>query len=224
MAETASLRNHVLKNLTTADLRLLEPHLEPVKLPLRKVLERAGKLNKAVYFLEDGMASVVADAATRPIEVGVIGREGMTGLPLLLGAARSDSDIYMQAPGHGHCLREAQLRLAVSQSDTLRASLLCCVHVFLQQTTRTVVANGRSKIEERLARWLLMADDRIDGDELPLTHEFLAMMLGVRRPGVTEAIQTLERGGAIVRKRGSIIVVDRNRLKKLSNGTYFPIN
>jgi CRP-like cAMP-binding protein len=90
---------------------------------------------------------------------------------------------------------------------------------FLNQATRTAVANGRSKIEERLARWLLMAHDRADGPELPLTHEFLAMMLGVRRLGVTVAIQELEREGLVERKRSRI---DRAGLMKLSNGTYVP--
>ena len=94
------------------------------------------------------------------------------------------------------------------------------MQAFLTQTTQTVVANGRSKIEERLARWLLMADDRIESDELPLTHEFLAMMLAVRRPGVTVAIQELERKGVIARKRGRIILLDREALEKMSNGTY----
>ena len=93
---------------------------------------------------------------------------------------------------------------------------------FSTQTAQTAVANGRSKVEERLARWLLMADDRIDSDELPLTHEFLAMMLAVRRPGVTVAVQELEREGVISRKRGRIVIVDRKALEKMSNGTYAP--
>lgn len=115
------------------------------------------------------------------------------------------------------------LRAAIARSDTLHGSLLRSAHAFLKQTTRTAVANGRSKIEERLARGLLMADDRIDGSELPLTHEFLAMMLGVRRPGVTVAVQELEQDGLIARKRGSIVLVDRKGLEKLSNGTYLPV-
>ena len=96
------------------------------------------------------------------------------------------------------------------------------VQVFLGQTAQTAVSNGRSKIEERLARWLLMADDRIDSDELPLTHEFLAIMLAVRRPGVTTAIQELEREGLISRRRGKVILIDRDGLEKLSKGTYAP--
>ena len=127
----------------------------------------------------------------------------------------------MQAPGQGHCIRANDLRTAINKSVTLHRSFLRYAHSFLEQATRTAVANGRSKIEERLARWLLMADDRLDGPDLPLTHEFLAMMLGVRRPGVTIAVQELEREGVITRKRGRIVITDRKALKT-SNGTYAP--
>jgi CRP-like cAMP-binding protein len=216
----ADQQNLILSRLPRADFQLLEPSLEPADLPLRKVLERGGKPIKAVYFPETGFASVVANGDTRPIEVGVIGREGMTGLPVVLGGDRNEHETFMQAAGHGHCLRAQHLREAMAKSRTLQASFLRYVQAFLTQTAQTAVANGRSKIEERLARWLLMADDRIHGDELPLTHEFLAMMLAVRRPGVTVAIQELERQGVISRKRGRILIVDRKALEKMSNGTY----
>jgi CRP-like cAMP-binding protein len=125
----------------------------------------------------------------------------------------------MQMAGQGRCIRAKHLREAIEQSPSLLQSFLRYAHTFLNQATRTAVANGRSKIEERLARWLLMAHDRADGPELPLTHEFLAMMLGVRRLGVTVAIQELEREGLVERKRSRI---DRAGLMKLSNGTYVP--
>jgi CRP-like cAMP-binding protein len=185
-------------------------------------LERRGRKVTAVYFLDSGFASVVANGDKQPIEVGLIGREGMTGLAVVLAGERSENETFMQAAGNGRSLAVRYLREALDQSPTLQRSLLRYAHAFLNQTTRTAVANGRSKVEERLARWILMADDRIDGDELPLTHEFLAMMLSVRRPGVTIAIQELERAGVIARKRGRIIVADREQLKKMSNGTYLP--
>src|SRR5258705_2187995 len=100
--------------------------------------------------------------------------------------------------------------------------MLRCAQAFLHQTTTTALANGRSKMEERLARWLLMADDRIDGDELPLTHEFLGLMLGTYRPGVTKAIQALENEGLIAARRGGITLLNRKALEKRSNGTYVP--
>jgi CRP-like cAMP-binding protein len=220
--QPASPKNVLLSGLSKADFELLEPHLEPVDLPLRKVLERRGKPIKAIYFPESGFASVVANGASKPIEVGLIGREGMTGLAVVLGHDRNANEVFMQAAGQGKCVRTDTLRKAIDKSVTLHRSLLRYVHNFLEQATRTAVANGRSKIEERLARWLLMADDRLDGPDLPLTHEFLAMMLGVRRPGVTVAIQELERQGVITRKRGRIVILNREALEKMSNGTYVP--
>ena len=217
----ASYQNLILSRLSRADFQLLAPHLEAADLPVLKVLERRGSPIKAVYFPETGFASVVANGA-HPIEVGVIGREGMTGLPVVLGGDRNEHETFMQAAGHGHCIRVTQIREAMAKSRTLQGSFLRYVQAFLTQTTQTVVANGRSKIEERLARWLLMADDRIESDELPLTHEFLAMMLAVRRPGVTVAIQELERKGVVARKRGRIILLDRAALEDMCNGTYSP--
>ena len=222
MAQASSYQNLVLSRLANADFKLLEPHLATADLPVFKVLERRGKPIKTVYFPETGFASVVANGATTPIEVGVIGREGMTGLPVVLGGDRNEHETFMQAAGHGHSISALHLREAMAKSRTLQGSFLRYVQAFLSQTTQTVVANGRSKIEDRLARWLLMADDRIDSDELPLTHEFLAIMLAVRRPGVTVAIQALERKGVISRKRGRIIILDRKALAKMSNGTYAP--
>lgn len=217
-----SQSNLILFRLSAADADLIRPFLEEADLPLRKVLERPGRKVPVVYFPESGFASVVADGGKAPIEVGLIGREGMTGLSVVLGDSRNTNDTFMQAAGKGRCIRAQHLREAVGQSATLQRALLRYAHAFLNQVTRSAVANGRSKIEERLARWLLMADDRLDEDELPLTHEFLAMMLGVRRPGVTTAIQELERAGVIARKRGRIVITDRKQLEKMSNGIYAP--
>ena len=118
----------------------------------------------------------------------------------------------------------ANVRKANEQSPTLHRAMLRYAHTFLFQTTTTALANGRSTIEERLARWLLMADDRIDGKELPLTHEFLGMMLGTHRPGVTKALKALQREGHIDSRRGSITILNRKALEKRSNGTYAPLD
>jgi CRP-like cAMP-binding protein len=212
-------QNLILSRLSRDDLALIQPHLEPVDLPLRKVLGQANKKITAVYFPQSGIASVVVNTG-KPIEVGLIGREGMTGLALVFGGDRDNNETYMQAAGQGQRMRANDLRNVIERSRTLHSSLLRYAHAFLNQTTRTAVANGRSKIEERLARWLLMAQDRVGSPELPLTHEFLAMMLGVRRPGVTVACQQLEREGVIARRRGRIVICNREALEKLSNGTY----
>src|ERR1700757_4735079 len=141
MAKTQ--QNLILSHLSRDDLALIQPHLEPVDLPLRKVLGRANKKITAVYFPESGFASVVADAG-KPIEVGLIGREGMTGLAVVLGGDRNDNETFMQAAGHGQCMRANHLRNAIEKSRTLHGSLLRYAHAFHNQTTRTAVANGRS--------------------------------------------------------------------------------
>ncbi len=212
--------NHLLSRLARPDLRLLEPHLVAVDLPVRRQLEARNKKVAQVYFLETGMASVVANGQ-HAIEVGVIGREGMTGLSVVLnGDGRAVHETYMQIAGSGLRMPAGNLREAIGASVALHQVLLRYAHAFLIQTTQTALANGRSKIEERLARWLLMAADRTDDSALSLTHEFLAIMLGVRRSGVTVALQGLERTGLISHKRGVITIVDREALESSSNGAY----
>jgi CRP-like cAMP-binding protein len=219
--ERAVSSNHILSRLSPTDFGLLEPHLEPVDLPVRRTLEGRNKVISHVYFIEAGFASVVAEGKPS-IEVGIIGREGMTGLAIVLGQQRGSHATYIQVAGKGQRISADKLREADERSSTLHRAMLNYVHAFLRQATMTAVANGRSKIEERLARWLLMAHDRLDGDRLILTHEFLSLMLGVRRAGVTIALRELEREALIFRNRGSILIVDRDGLKKQSNGTYVP--
>ncbi len=213
--------NRILSRLSRQDLALLEPHLEAVDLPVRKPLEARRKRIDQVYFIESGLASVVANGTSKPsIEVGIIGREGMTGLAIILGSDRAQHATYIQVAGKGLRISAARLREADERSNTLHRAMLRFVHAFLAQTTTTALANGRSKIEERLARWLLMANDRINGDDVPLTHEFLSLMLGTHRPGVTIAVRALEKAGLITTRRSHITIVDRKALEKSSNGTY----
>jgi CRP-like cAMP-binding protein len=218
--------NRILSRLSRADFGLLEPHLVAVDLPVRKELEARNKRVQHVYFMESGFASVVANGSSKPsIEVGIIGREGMTGISVVLGSNdRATHETYIQIAGKGQRMSAPNLRDVIGQSAGLHRVLLRYAHAFLMQTTSTALANGRSKIEERLARWLLMAGDRIDGDQITLTHEFLSLMLGTQRPGVTIALQALERQGLISHKRGVITIVDRGTLKAHSNGTYVPAN
>lgn len=214
--------NRVLSTLTRADLRLLQPHLQAVDLPLRKVLASSNRRVEQVYFLESGIASVVANGASA-IEIGIIGREGMTGASVAMGnSARIPHETYMQVAGGGLRVSADRLRDAITASVTLHHVLLRYIHSFMSQTAQTALANGRGKIEERLARWLLMAHDRVDGDQLPLTHEFLAIMLGVRRSGVTVALQELERKGLISYQRSMVTIIDRDGLEHNSNGAYCP--
>ena len=195
------MSNQLLSRLSRADFRLLEPHLEAVDLPVRKVLAGRNKRVEHVYFPESGIASVVSNG-DHALEIGIIGRDGMTSVSVILGSdERARHKTYMQVAGSGQRLPADQLREAMEASGSLLKSLLLYVHTFMIQTTDTALANGRHKIEERLARWLLMVSDRIDGNEISLTHEFLGAMLGTARPGVTIAIQELQRGdGSAIRE------------------------
>jgi CRP-like cAMP-binding protein len=200
---------------------LLEPHLESVTLELRKSLERPNRRIEAVYFTEGGFASVVAVQPNgKQVEVGLIGREGMTGLPIVLGNDRSPHATYIQAPGMGRCISATELRKTTQTSVSLRDSLLKFVQAFGVQTTHTAVSNAQSELDVRLARWLLMAHDRIGADTLPLTHEFLSLMLGCRRPGVTEALHALRKQGLISYGRGQIAVKDRKGMERTAGEAY----
>ncbi|WP_027162343.1 Crp/Fnr family transcriptional regulator [Mesorhizobium sp. WSM1293] len=214
-------RNALLKRLSRADLDLLEPHLKRVVLPLRAPLETAKSLIEHVYFLESGIASVVAKIPKgRDTEVGLIGLEGMTGALLVLGGDRAAHDTYMQIAGDAFQVPASALSAAMLESTTLKALLLLYVQTLFIQTSYTALVNARSKLDERLARWLLMCQDRVRSDRFAITHEFMSVMLGVRRPGVTVAIQELEGRGLIRANRGEILIRDRDGLFQIADGTY----
>jgi CRP-like cAMP-binding protein len=216
--------SQILASLLPADFRLLEENLTQVELHVPKQLEAPDKRIDHIYFFESGFASVVANGRVqRPMEIALIGREGMTGLAVIMGHDRSPNDTYVQLSGAGQQITAAHLRQAIGQSVTLHHSLLRYGHAFHIQATQTALINGRCTVEERLARWLLMAHDRIDGDELFLTHEFLSIMLGVRRASITETLRMLADGDLIAIKRRTIAIIDRARLQKRSNGAYVPV-
>lgn len=207
--------------MQASDLALLEPHLEPVTLERRKPLEHPRKPIEHLYFPEHGIASVVtANDPNAQIEIGLIGREGVTGLAVIMGSASTPHSTFVQAPGDALRIAVKQFLGACEQSETLRTPLLRYAHVFMVQTANTAAANAKGTIEARLARWLLMAQDRMDDDNLPLTHEFLAVMLGARRPGVTDALHELAKNDLIRKDRGIIVVVDRGGLIKRAGKLY----
>ena len=213
--------NNLLSRLSTDDFDLLAPHLESVALGLRKSLETPNKQIEAAYFPEAGIASVVAiQSSGKRVEVGLIGREGMTGLPIVLGNHRSPNATYMQVPGAGVRISATDLSTAMRSSGSLRDSLLKFVQAFGVQTTQTAICNAQSRLDARLARWLLMAHDRTGDNKLPLTHEFLSLMLGVRRSGVTQALHVLRNRALISYGRGQITVNNREGLERVAGDAY----
>ena len=222
MARTpVSDKNRILSALSASDKALLQPDLEPVELKLRQVLERPNKPIAHSYFITYGLASIIANNSHKRLEVGLIGCEGLTGLPIVLGNDRSPNETFIQVAGDAMRISADKLRSAIGQSRTLERALLGFAHKFMNQTANTALSNGTATLEERLARWLLMANDRLRGNEIPLTHEFLSLMLGVRRAGVTVALHYLEQRGMVRMARKQILITDRAGLKAAANGTYY---
>ena len=214
-------RNRLLAALSPADLALLQPHLNSLAVAVRHEIERPNRRIESVYFMDAGIASVVAvQADETQVEVGLVGPEGMTGTAVVLGGDQTPHSTYIQVAGEAQWIKADQLRKAMRASDSLRALLLKYVQTFMVQTTHTAIANARAHIDRRLARWILMAQDRTGNKTLPLTHEFLALMLGVRRPGVTETLQILTRQKLIETGRNKIVVLNRNGLEKMAGYSY----
>ncbi len=215
------IRNHILLALSRADLDLLQPHLAPVSLQVRDVLVEPNKPIEHVYFIEQGISSVVAiNPGDQRVEVSNIGREGMVGVPIIQHVDRTPHITFVQVAGSALRVSSDVLQRAMEASPTLRHLLLRYAYTSMLQTAHTALANGRYSVEQRLARWLVMSHDRVDSDDVALTHEFLALMLGVRRPGVTGALHVLEGNRMIKASRGQITVLDRQRLIQAAGGSY----
>ncbi|WP_120008084.1 Crp/Fnr family transcriptional regulator [Teichococcus vastitatis] len=222
-AETTSTppRNRLLALLPPEDFAVLRPRLHNVELSLRQIVHEPNKPIDYVYFPERGWLSMLAyledgDAA----EVGLIGKEGMAGLPVLLGGDNDDLEAMVQAPGTALRMETAAFRDALERLPAFRTLLLRHALVHHGQVARTAACNGRHQTDQRLARWLLMAHDRAEGDEFPMTHEFLSMMLGLRRAGVTVAAGLLQKAGFIRYERGRIEVTDRPGLESVACECY----
>jgi CRP-like cAMP-binding protein len=216
-------RNQILARLAPRDFDLLEPHLVSVELRVPQQLESPNKRISFVYFIESGIASVLANGRRQSTEVGLIGREGMTGLAVVMGHDRSPCETYMQIAGTGQRITADRLRKAIGQSASLHQVLLRYGHSFYMETTQTAVSNMRGTVRQRLARWLLMAHDRVEGDEVYLTHEFLSLMIGVRRASITDTLRNLAEDELIAAKRGAISIIDRVKLQKTAK-SYRPVS
>ena len=219
---TKRFENQLLTSLKADDLALIEPFLEPVALDLRMVLERPNVPIKHIYFPKSGIASVVSTADPGTLaEVGLIGLEGVSGTAVIFESDRSPHHTYMQVAGSGQRVELAKFQTALSKSVTFRSHFLHYAHAFMIQTAYTAAANARAKLEQRLARWILMVHDRLQDNGVPLTHEFLGIMLGVRRAGVTEALLVLAGRGVIRKdKVGSFILVNRKGLEMIAGPFY----
>jgi CRP-like cAMP-binding protein len=212
--------NHLLRQLASHDAVLLAPMMEQVDLKQDQALFEPLQKIPYVYFFNGGLSSEVAENLDgRRIEVGCVGHEGFSGVPVVLGVDSSRHQSFMQAGASALRIRSADVRKAMMASGELSSLLLRFAHVFMCQIAATALADGRYKVEERLARWLLMSEDRL-GSELTLKHDFFALMLGVRRPSVTDAMHVLEGEKAITAERLLIKIRNRSRLRELAGDAY----
>ena len=213
--------NLFLAALPKDDLNRLRPHLEVMEMPVRKILFETGQPIPHLYFPNSGMISLLIpleDGAL--LEVGVVGKEGFAGLAALLGAETAAHTSMVQMPGTGARIKTDIMRQKMQRSPALLSRVLRYAQALHVQVSQTAVCNVHHNLQERLARWLLMAHDRAASETLPLTQEFISMMLGVRRPGVTVAATILQQTGAISYTRGRITVLDRKRLEETSCECY----
>ncbi len=213
--------NRLLDALTDRDHDLLHTALERVQLVVAHVLCPAGAPIRHAYFVESGLVSIVgANQQRRRMEVGMVGFEGMTGVEAVLGSDLASHEWLVQSPGTALRIGVAALGEAIASSPSLRTLLLRFVHVFMVQGSHAAIAAGRARIDERLARGLLMWHDRLRQDELVVTHEFLALLMGVRRQSVTVALHELEGKRLIRSVRNQVRILDRAGLEETANGFY----
>jgi CRP-like cAMP-binding protein len=212
-----SNQNQLLGRLAPKQLEQLLPHLEAIDAPQRQVLQRRGERVDFVHFPETAVVSfVVALEDGHTVEVGMVGREGLVGIGVLLKDEIAVHDAMVQIAGKVLRISRQKFREAIESDPALQAQLLSYIHAFHFQIAQTAACNASHDLEQRCARWLLTARDRAGSDEFSVTHEFLAMMLAVRRSGVTVAAGLFERAGFIKNRRGRVTILDPESLEEIS--------
>jgi CRP-like cAMP-binding protein len=219
--QKSTAKNLLLRSLGDDVFGLLGQELTYVTLAKGDVLVEPGEAIQNSWFFESGVASVVLTSGQgNDTEVGIIGREGMVDIATPQGVDRSPFRCFIQVPGSAYRLPASTLRSRLDSSPDLRRIMARFVYQFTVQVSGTASANASFTVEQRLARWLLMCHDRLEDDNVELTHEFLALMLNVRRAGVTIALQVLERQGLIEGARGLIVIRDRRGLEAFAGECY----
>lgn len=216
-----TIKNRLLLALSPDELALLIDDLHPVSLPKKQVLYAVGAPLDHIFFMEDGLASVLTTMENGTLsEVGMVGPEGMVGASALLGGVLSAQYIVMQLPGSALRITTRACRAVFDKNAGVRRIMLRFVEDILNLSAQTAACNRLHLVEQRCARWLLMASDRVQSRVLALTQEFLAAMIGVRRSGVSEAAAHLQRAGVIRYRRGEITILDYEALKDIACECY----
>jgi CRP-like cAMP-binding protein len=208
-------QNLLLAALPAADHARLAPYLEPVELPLGLVIFESGSKLRHLYFPTSGIVSLLyAMENGASTEIAVIGNEGVVGIALFMGGESTPSRAIVQSAGHGYRLKAAVLKAEFELGGPLQHLLLRYTQALIAQMTQTAVCNRHHSVDQQLCRWLLLSLDRLSSNELKMTQELIANMLGVRREGVTEAAGHLQKDGLIHYSRGRITVLNRRGLEK----------
>jgi CRP-like cAMP-binding protein len=220
-AEQVSVRNRLLAALSRADYRKLLPVLEPVTLAFGEILYESHAQIRHVYFPNDCFVSMLTTVdGGRAVEVGLIGSEGMIGVPMALGVAVSPFRAIVQGGGTAMRMTTANFRRSFATSASLKREMFLFTHLLMIQIAQTAACNRFHVVTQRMARWILMTRDRVNSSEFRITQEFLALMLGVRRVGVTMAMGCLRESKVIVYRRGTITILDHERLVEAACGCY----
>ena len=213
--------NRLLGMLTRSDYGRLHPHLQRIPLEYRQSLYRVHAPIGFVYFIETGVGALVNTMANGDAsEVGTIGNEGVVGLPILLGDHTAPTSVYVQVPGAGLRMKATEFKKELARSSSMQAVMLRYAHAFFNQVAQSAACNQFHSIQQRCCRWMLMTRDRMQSDDFLLTQEFLAMMLGVQRTGVSAAARGLQQAGLIRYKRGNVTIIDRVGLEGRSCECY----
>lgn len=208
------VRNEILATLSPPLFERLRPFLQRVELRRHAVINEQNKPVDSVHFIESGVVSrITRTPGDGSVEVAIVGRFGFIGVSVVLGTMTAMQRAVVQIPGFALRISARDLSQVMAQTPEIREHLLRYVQVLMSLKAQVSFCNAKHDIGQRLARWLLLAHERMDGGDLPVTHELLATTLGVRRPGVTEALAVFEQAGIVARRRGVLKVVDPQALK-----------
>jgi len=215
------VKNKILLSIPDNEFRSLRPHLESIDLPDHLVLHEPHQALEFVHFLNDGLVSLVVVLADgKTVEAGIVGNEGVIGIPALAGLARSPLQEITQISGTGARVASGALQELMPSAPQLHRKLQLYAVILGLQMAQTAACNRLHGVEQRLARWLLMAQDRVDSAVLPITHDFLATMLGTDRPSVSLAAGLLQKNGIIEYNRGSVRILSRDELRGVACECY----
>jgi CRP-like cAMP-binding protein len=210
---SGAYQNVILQRLSLEQQESIGHHLTPLDLKINQVIYEPDQPIEYAYFVEQGLVSIVSNLDGDTIEVSAIGREGMVGSVLLLGVDSVPYQYFVQIAGHGYRISADILKEECRRNDVLRDMILKYQAAFLTMAMQGAACNGLHQIQQRCCRWILMSQDRVRSDVVPLTHEFLGMMLGVRRASVSDVLQPMQERGWLKSSRGEITILDRKALE-----------